>query len=123
MENLYRERIIDLYANKKNFGKLNGRTHEIKHKNPFCDDEIVIELKVEKGKIVDAKFSGRTCFVSAVSAEVLMEKIKGMKVEKLDSLSKKDIDEALGFEINATRAGCEVFPLDALKKLNIGMDD
>jgi NifU-like protein involved in Fe-S cluster formation len=52
-----------------------------------------------------------------VSAEILAENIKGMKIEEIKKLNKSDIDKFLGVEITSTRIGCELFPLEALKKI------
>lgn len=126
MNNLYKERLIEIYAEKKHFGKLKDKNYESSGKNPSCDDEISIELSVDKGKIMDARFFGRTCFVSTLSAEVLMENIIGMKLEELEKLKKEDVDRFLGTEIISTRTGCEVFPLEVLRnihKINFGGKD
>ena len=117
MNSLYKERLLEIYAEKKRFGRLEGATHEVQMKNPGCADEIFIELRVEKGKVVDAKFHGKACFVSAVSAEVLLENVIGMAVSNLGNLKKEDLDRFLGIKIAETRAGCELFPLEALKKI------
>jgi nitrogen fixation protein NifU and related proteins len=117
MNNIYRQRILELYSERPNFGELKDKTHEISHKHPSCNDEIIIQLKVEGDKITDAKFKGKLCFVSTVSAEVLMENIKGMNIEEIKNLRKDDIDKFLGTEITSTRMGCELFPLEALKKI------
>ncbi len=119
MENIYRQRILELYSERPNFGELKDKTHEITEKHPSCNDEIVIQLKVEGNKITDAKFSGKLCFVSMVSAEALMENIKGMNLEEVKKLSKESIDQFLGTEITSTRMGCELFPLEALKKIQL----
>jgi nitrogen fixation protein NifU and related proteins len=117
MDNIYRQRILELYSERPNFGELKDKTHEVIEKHPSCNDEIKIQLKVEDGKIADAKFSGKLCFVSMVSAEALIENIKGMNIEEIKNLSKEGIDKFLGTEITSTRMGCELFPLEALKKI------
>lgn len=117
MNQLYKERLIEIYAEKKHFGTLAGKTHESSMKNPSCDDEIIVELKVENGKVADAKFHGKTCFVSTIAAEVLMENIIGMALEEVKRLHKEDVDNFLGVEMIPTRTGCEVFPLDVLKNI------
>lgn len=117
MENIYKERILELYSERPNFGELKDKTHEVSHRHPSCNDEITIQLKIEGKKVIDARFSGKLCFISMVSAEVLTENIKGMNIEDIKNLKKEDIDKFLGTEITSTRMGCELFPLDALKKL------
>ncbi|HTZ41953.1 MAG TPA: iron-sulfur cluster assembly scaffold protein [Candidatus Omnitrophota bacterium] len=117
-DKLYRKQLLELYADKPNFGELKNKTHTIRHKNPVCNDEIVIELQIENNKIIDAKFHGVSCFVSTVSASALLEKIKGMDVDAVKKLSKDDLDKFLGIEVIPTRIGCELLPLEALKKLD-----
>ncbi len=117
MNNIYRARILELYTERPNFGILNDKTHEIYHKNNSCNDEIFIDLKIDQNKIIDLRFRGKLCFVSMVSAEILAEKVKGMTIGEIKKLTKEDIDKFLGIEITSTRAGCELFPLEALKKI------
>jgi len=117
METMYKEEILELYAEKPNFGELKGKTHEVKLKNPLCKDEIKIQLKIKNKKIIDAKFTGITCFVSTISAIKLLEEIKGKTLEEVKKLSQKDLDKILGIKIIPTRIGCQMMPLEALKKL------
>ena len=117
MNPLYKEHLIELYAEKKNFGELRGKTHEATMSSPSCSDIISMELKVENGIIVDAKFRGAACFVSTVSSEVITENIKGMRFEDLQNLTKADLDRFLGTEVIETRIGCELFPLEVLKNV------
>lgn len=118
MNQLYKERLLEIYSKKENFGNILDKTHEAVMKNPFCEDEITIDLKVDNGKIVEAKFHGKTCFVSTISAEILMENIIGMKFEDALKLTKDDLDNFLGIEIDSARFKCELFPLDALKNIH-----
>ncbi|MFZ1970673.1 MAG: iron-sulfur cluster assembly scaffold protein [Candidatus Nanoarchaeia archaeon] len=117
MDELYKDKIIELYSKKENFGVLADKTQEVSHVNPSCDDEITFEVKMQNNKILDAKFHGKLCFVSTIAAEVLAENIIGMTIEEIRKLSKKDVDLFLGTNIISTRVGCELFPLEALKKL------
>ena len=114
---MIKEQLLEIYANRENFGELKNKTHEVRHKNPICNDEIIIDLEIKKDEIVDAKFRGISCFVSTVAAEVLMKKIKGKKIEEIKNLSKKDLDKLIGMEIIPTRIGCQLLPLEALKKI------
>jgi len=117
MNDLYRQRMLELYTERPHFGELKDKTHEITQKHNLCNDEITIGLKIENGRISDTRFSGKLCFVSMVSAEILAEKIKGMTLEEIRNLTKEDLDKFLGVEITSTRAGCELFPLETLKKI------
>lgn len=114
---LYKKQLLEIYAQKPNFGFLEGKTHVVTHRNPICNDEIVIELIIKNDKVVDARFHGVSCFVSTVAASVLLDKIKGMATNEIKKLTKGDVNKFLGIEIIPTRITCELLPLEALKKL------
>ena len=115
----YTDEILELYEEHPNYGKLKDKTHTLKHTNPTCGDEIVLELKIKNGKIVDAKYKNKkNCFVTIVSASALTEKIKGMKLKDALKLTKEDLDKLLNTKIIETRIKCELLPLEALKKIN-----
>ncbi len=113
---IYKEKVLEIYEDTSCIGEIKNKTHHIKLKNPFCDDVLNVDLKVVDGKIDDAKFKGTTCFVSRVAATSIFEKIKGMKIEEVLKLSKKDVDNLLGIEVSSTRTNCAIFPLDVVKK-------
>ena len=115
-QNTHRQELLDLYAERPNYGKLAKKTHTATLKNPSCEDIIDIELEVENGKIVNAGFTGGNCLISVVSSCVLLEKVKVMKVEDVLNLEKKDLDKFLGINIIPTRAKCELLALEALKE-------
>jgi len=117
MNTLYKKQLLEVYSEKPNFGELANKTHIVKYKNPICNDEIVIELLIKDNKVLDAKFHGVSCFVSTVSTSILLDKIKGMSIEDVKKLNKNDMDKFLGTEMISTRVGCQLLPLEALKKL------
>ena len=56
MDALYREAILDHYRYPRNKGHLETPDISYHDHNPFCGDEITIELKIEDGKVVEAAF-------------------------------------------------------------------
>ncbi|MCR4327718.1 MAG: iron-sulfur cluster assembly scaffold protein [Nanoarchaeota archaeon] len=114
-ESIYKEKIMEIYSEKPNFGKLKNKTHSGTLKNSGCEDEFTLELEIKDGKIKDTKFHGKGCVISTVSASVFLEKIKGMNLEDAKKISKKDIDELLGIEVIPTRVKCELLPLEILR--------
>lgn len=55
--------------------------------NPSCGDDIVLELKVENGVIVDGAFEGDGCAVSQASADIMLDMIIGRTKEEAMHLS------------------------------------
>ncbi|RME64601.1 MAG: SUF system NifU family Fe-S cluster assembly protein, partial [Caldilineae bacterium] len=96
MDQLYREAIIDHYRHPRRKGHLEEPDIHYHDTNPFCGDEITIELKVKDGVVVDAAFDGRGCAISQASASMMMEEIVGMPVEELKHWGKEDVLDMLG---------------------------
>ena len=123
MDALYREAILDHYRYPRNKGHLETPDIAYHDHNPFCGDEITIELKIEDGKVVEAAFDGRGCAISQASASMMTEEIIGKSLEELRGWTKDDILELLGIEIGPVRLKCALLPLKALKAGVWGVDE
>jgi|SRR3989344_6763157 len=115
-ENIHKQELLEIYSERPNYGKLVKKTHQASLKNPACDDVIDVELEVENNKIVNAGFTGGSCMISIVSSCVLLEKVKGMSVDQVLGLTKKDMDGFLGVAITPIRARCELLALEVVKE-------
>jgi nitrogen fixation NifU-like protein len=123
MDALYREAILDHYKYPRNKGHLDSPSITHFDHNPFCGDEITLELKIEDGVIVQAAFDGRGCAISQASASMMTEEIIGKTLDELKGWSKEDILDLLGIEIGPVRLKCALLPLKALKAGVWGIED
>jgi nitrogen fixation protein NifU and related proteins len=123
MDQLYREAILDHYKHPRHKGHLESPDVHYHDTNPFCGDEVTIELKVKDGVVVEAAFDGRGCAISQASASMIMEEIIGMTVDDLKAWGKEDVLELLGIEIGPVRLKCALLPLKALKAGIWGLDE
>ncbi|WP_223701431.1 Fe-S cluster assembly sulfur transfer protein SufU [Sutcliffiella deserti] len=98
LDTLYRQVIMDHYKNPRNKGQLEEDGITIEMNNPTCGDRIHLTLKVEDGKVVDAKFDGEGCSISMASASMMTQAVKGLEVEKAVELSHIFYDMMLGKE-------------------------
>lgn len=92
LSSLYQEVILDHYRRPRNKGSLEGATHSVTMNNPLCGDVIELLLRVEKGRIAEARFSGKGCSISQASASMMTGVIQG-----------KTVEEALGLDGKFTR--------------------
>ncbi len=49
--------------------------------NPSCGDDIILELQVENGVIVDGTFEGDGCAISQASADIMLDLVVGESKE------------------------------------------
>lgn len=120
---LYREAIIDHYRHPRRKGRLEEADIHYHDTNPFCGDEITIELKVEDGKVVDAAFDGRGCAISQATASMMMEEVVGKSLDELKEWDKEYILDMLGIEIGPVRLKCALLPLKVLKAGVWGLEE
>ena len=114
----YREYLVELYKNPKNFGRIDDADYSGEADNASCGDRIRIYLKVRDGKIEDVKFDGVGCALSTASASLFTDFLKGKSLDEVKKLEKEDILKLIKIDLskNPTRMRCALIPLDAIKK-------
>ncbi len=123
MSTLYTEIIHDAYRNPRLRGRIDRPSHSFEDENPLCGDTLHIELRVEDGRVVDARFDGRGCAISQASAELLLDRITGESTETIAGLDREDVLEELGIpSISPARLKCALLALKVLKGALYGLD-
>ncbi len=123
MEALYRAEIIEHYRHPHHYGHLENPDVVYHDTNSSCGDELTMELKIEDGRIADARFTGKGCAISQASASMLTDEIIGMSVEEAKKIDKDFILDMLGIEVGPTRIKCALLSLKVLKAGLYGLGD
>ena len=112
---MYKEHILELYKSQSNFGSIKNPTHEKTAYNSICGDEITVNLIVKNDIVKEVKFSGSGCVISMVSASMLTDKIKGMKIPDIKNMKAEDVLESLKIKLNLARVKCALLGFEAVK--------
>lgn len=112
LDDLYRRVIMDHYQRPRNRGRIEDNAVTIDMNNPTCGDRISLQLRVEDGKIKDAKFLGEGCSISQASASMMTEAIKGLSLE--EALRLADLFSAM---MQGEEVDTEQFPLEDIEAL------
>ena len=115
MSTLYGDLIAEHYRRPRNQGSLErpDAAHEVV--NPLCGDRLRLELKLDGGKIAEARFRGDACMVATASASLLTERLRGLPLQDAALLSREEVIGALHTELRPARIACALLPLEALR--------
>jgi nitrogen fixation NifU-like protein len=111
----YSEKVIDHYENPRNVGKMDiddtvgtGMVGA-----PACGDVMKLQIKVEEGVIVDAKFKTYGCGSAIASSSLVTEWVKGKTLEQAGSIKNAEIAEELS--LPPVKIHCSILAEDAIK--------
>ncbi len=117
MDELYLTHILEHAKHPKNQGVLTDYDLKETGTNPSCGDELTLYLKLTDNKTVsEVSFEGEGCAISQAATSLLTEKIKGLNIQEINSLTEEDIVTLLGTEVNPARAKCAHLSLVTLKQ-------
>ena len=103
LRDLYQELILDHGRRPRNFGPLEGTTHEAVGHNPMCGDRITVHVRVEGDRVTGLSFEGQGCAISQASASLLTEAVRGRSLEEALALFRKVTAMVTGRDEDAAR--------------------
>jgi len=112
----YHTRVIQHYESPRNVGSFKKDEKNIGTGlvgAPACGDVMKLQVKVEDGVVVDAKFKTFGCGSAIASSSVATEWIKGKTVEEAMDVTNKDIASYLS--LPPVKLHCSMLAEDAIK--------
>lgn len=100
--------------NPRNVGEIENADGVGEVGNPACGDMMRLYLKVDGGRIVDAKFRTFGCGAAIASSSMLTEMIKGKTVEEAQAITNQQVAEALD-GLPPVKIHCSVMAEQAVK--------
>jgi len=112
---MYTEKVMDHFTNPRNVGEIENADGVGLVGNPICGDVMKLFIKVENGRIVDAKFKTFGCGAAIATSSMVTEMVKGKTLEEALTLSNKAVAEALD-GLPPNKMHCSNLAADALHK-------
>jgi nitrogen fixation NifU-like protein len=110
----YSEKVMDHFMNPRNVGEIDGADGVGEVGNPACGDMMRLYLKIDEGKVVDAKFRTFGCGAAIASSSMLTEMIKGKTVDEARAITNQHVADALD-GLPAVKIHCSVMAEQAVK--------
>jgi nitrogen fixation NifU-like protein len=111
---VYSEKVLEHFQNPRNVGEIKDANGVGTAGNPVCGDVMKLFIKVEKGRIVDAKFQTFGCGAAIATSSMVTEMVKGKTIKQALKISNKAVAEALD-GLPPVKMHCSVLAEDALK--------
>lgn len=111
----YSERLIQEFRNPQNVGEIEAPDGFATHNSEECGDYLELYLRIDGGKILDAKFKTFGCAAAIASSSVLTRMVIGRTIEEAEKITKEDVVRALD-GMPEQKVHCSLLAVDALRK-------
>jgi nitrogen fixation NifU-like protein len=110
-------KVMDLFRNPKNLGKMDDATVVAVAGNPACGDMITFYLKITDKDIIEkASFESYGCAANIATSSIVTEMIKGLSLEQAwENVTWKKVTEEIG-GLPSVKFHCGVLAVGALKR-------
>jgi len=112
----YSSKVIDHYNDPKNVGSFTKDEEGVGTGlvgAPECGDVMKLQIKIEKDRIVDAKFKTFGCGSAIASSSLATEWVKGKSMDEAMAIENTEIVEELS--LPPVKIHCSVLAEDAIK--------
>lgn len=112
----YNLKILELFRNPKNLGKMEDATVYAVAGNPACGDMITFYLKISEQRVIEkASFESYGCAANIATSSMLTQMIKGKKLKEAWQISwRKIVDEIGG--LPTVKFHCGILAVGALRR-------
>ncbi len=113
----YNPKVLDLFRNPKNLGKMEDATVVAVAGNPACGDMVTFYLKITDQQVIEkATFESYGCAANIATSSIVTEMVKGLTLEVAwKDITWKKVTEEVG-GLPSIKFHCGVLAVGALKR-------
>ena len=93
---IYTEKVMEHFQNPRNVGEIADASGVGTVGNAACGDIMKIYIKVDKDKIVDAKFKTFGCGAAIATSSMCTEMVTGKTIDEARAISREQVADELG---------------------------
>ena len=110
----YSDLVRDHFESPRNAGELADADAVGYQTNPVCGDTMRLTLRINGGRVVEARFQTSGCPAAIATSSVCTEMISGQTLAEAEALTKEDYAAALG-GLPASKMHCSVLAADTVR--------
>lgn len=112
---MYTDKVMDHFQNPRNVGEIPNADGIGEEGNVRCGDIMKLWIKVEDGRIVDAKFKTFGCGAAIATSSMITEMVIGKTLDEAQDISNQAVAKALD-GLPPVKMHCSNLAADALQK-------
>jgi nitrogen fixation protein NifU and related proteins len=93
---MFNQTVLDHFRNPHNAGELPAATATVEVSNPVCGDVLRLAVRLDSGRIADARFKSQGCVAAIAAGSVLTDLLRGKSPAEAREITPQEISEALG---------------------------
>lgn len=111
---VYSTKVMEHFQHPRNVGEIEDADGTGKVGNPICGDIMQLQIKVQDGRITDARFKTFGCGAAIATSSMVTEIVKGRTIEEALKITNDTVAEALG-GLPSIKMHCSVLAEEALQ--------
>ncbi len=111
---MYSPQVIEHFEHPRNVGEVEKPSATAQVENPACGDVMQLSLRVQDGRIAEARFRTKGCVTAIACGSALTEMLPGRSLQEAGELRREALVEALGGLSNETMHASHL-AMDALR--------
>ena len=111
----YSDIVLEHFRNPRNAGPLPDANAVGFERNPVCGDTMRLMLRIEDGRIAEARWQTEGCTAAIATSSIASEMIRGRPLSEVEGLTREDIEREAG-GLPASKLHCSVLAAGALRK-------
>jgi len=111
---MYSPTVIDHFQHPRNLGDLDAPDAVAEVENPACGDRTRLALRIDRERIVAARFRTEGCPAAIAASSITTELILGKTLAEAGQLRDSDVVEALG-GLPRNKMHCSVLAEDVIR--------
>jgi molybdenum cofactor cytidylyltransferase len=112
----YTDLVIEHFRRPQNKGRHPRANAAAEGANPLCGDRIRMECEVSGSRVLSAMFTGDACAICVASASLLSDRVRGMLVRDIMTITNETAVEVLQGAVPPARRRCATLPLETLRQ-------
>jgi nitrogen fixation protein NifU and related proteins len=93
---MFNQTVLEHFRNPRNAGEAKNASATVEVVNPVCGDVLRLSVRMEAGRVAEARFKTQGCVAAIAASSVLTDLMVGKSVGEVRLITPQQISEELG---------------------------